>query len=118
MDLEGGCGLDDSLSTRLVVIGSRWLALVAGRTAALDPVGCVPSGGHSMAPAQPGLGQEGSAEDGDQVADKRLLCHALAADEQGLGLDGRAKDPRAIPTDCLRRLFNGLWRQHSRGHGS
>lgn len=118
MDLECGCGLDNFVSTRLVVIGSRRLAVVAGRTLALDTAGRVSGGGHSMAPAQPGLGQEGVAQDGDQVADERVLRHATATDEQRLGLDGRTTHPGSVQTNCLWRVLYGLRGEHQRGHGS
>lgn len=118
MDLECGGGLDDSVSTRLVVIGSRRLAVMAGRPPALDPAGRVSSRSNPMAHAQPRPGPQGTAPDGDQVADARVLRDAAAADEQRLGLDGRTTHPDPVPTHRLRRLLDGLWRQHQRGHGS
>lgn len=91
---------------------------MAGRSFALDTSRRMSRGGHSMASAQPGLGQEGAAQDGDQVADERVLRHAAAVDEQRLGLDGRTTNPDPVQTNCLWRVLYGLRGEHQRGNGS
>lgn len=112
MDLECWCGVDDFVSTRLVVIGSRRLVILARRAFALDSAGSVLGGRHPMALAQSGIGPQRTAQDGNQVADKRLLCHAPAANEQSLGLDGRTTDTGAFPAHGLRSIFERIRCQH------
>lgn len=70
MDVERGCGLDDSVSTRLVVIGSRRMAFLAGRHPSLDSVGRVSRRSYSVALAQPGLGPQGIAAHSHYMAGK------------------------------------------------